>query len=71
MTAEAIREAEVRYQRARAVAEHARVERNAAVRSGLAAGMTHRQVAAALGKSRGRVAQIATSDGRDAWAQRA
>lgn len=59
MTAEAIKRAEGRYQRSAATAEQDRLARNAAVRAGLAEGMTHREVAAALGKSRGRVAQLA------------
>lgn len=59
MTAEDIRKAEARYQRALARAEEARDARNGAVRDALAAGMTHAAIADALGKSRGRVGQLA------------
>jgi hypothetical protein len=59
MTVEDIRMAEAAYQAALVVAEQARHARNAAVRDALEEGMTHAAIAVALGKSRGRVGQLA------------
>jgi hypothetical protein len=59
VTVEDIRMAEAAYQAALVVAEQARHARNAAVRDALEEGMTHAAIAVALGKSRGRVGQLA------------
>jgi hypothetical protein len=59
MTAQDLRKAEARYQRASARSEQAREDRNLAVRQALADGMTHAQIADATGLSRGRIGQIA------------
>jgi hypothetical protein len=59
VTAADLRKAEARYQRAAARAEHARYQRNAAVRAALAEGWTHAAIAEATGLTRGRVGQIA------------
>ncbi len=59
MTAEELRKAEARYQRAFARAEAAREERNRLVREALDAGWTHAQIAEATGLTRGRIGQIA------------
>lgn len=59
MTAEELRQAEARYQRAYRRSEDAREARNAAVRSALDAGWTHAKIAEATGLTRGRVGQIA------------
>ena len=60
-TPEELRKAEARYQRAFAVAETRREERNAAVRRALADGWTHAAISSATGLSRGRVGQIKQS----------
>jgi DNA-binding NarL/FixJ family response regulator len=59
VTVEDIRRAEAAYQAALVVAEQARNARNAAVARALSEGMTHAAIAEALGKSRGRVGQLA------------
>lgn len=59
MTAEELRKAEARYQRAFRRAEEAREERNRLVRDALEAGWTHARIAEATGLTRGRVGQIA------------
>lgn len=59
MTADELRKAEARYQRAFARSEAAREARNALVREALTAGWTHAQVAQATGLTRGRVGQMA------------
>lgn len=59
MTAEELRKAEARYQRAFRRSEDAREARNSLVRAALDAGWTHTQVAEATGLTRGRVGQIA------------
>ena len=61
MTADELRSAEARYQRAFRRAEEARTDRNAAVRQALEAGWTHAQIAEATGLTRSRVGQIALS----------
>lgn len=53
--------AERRYRAAAERAEGLRRDRNAAVIAALDAGMTHAQVAAATGLTRGRVGQIAAT----------
>lgn len=63
MTADELRKAEVRYERAARRAEEAREARNAAVRAALADGWTHAQVAEATGLSRGRVGQLTQPPG--------
>jgi hypothetical protein len=59
MTAQDLRSAEARYQRAFARSEALREERNTLVLEALRAGWTHAAVGAATGLSRGRVGQIA------------
>lgn len=59
MTADQLRKAEARYQRAFARSEQLRRERNALVHAAIAAGWTHARIADATGMSRGRVGQIA------------
>jgi transcriptional regulator with XRE-family HTH domain len=58
MTAQDLRKAEARYERAFGRSEVAREERNRLVREALGAGWTHAQIAEATGLSRGRVSQI-------------
>jgi CRP-like cAMP-binding protein len=60
MTAEELRKAEARYQRAFRRAEEAREARNAAVRSALDVGWTHARIAEVTGLTRGRIGQIAS-----------
>jgi hypothetical protein len=59
MTAEELREAEARYQRAFSRSEAEREKRNAAVRQAIEQGWTHAQIAEATGMTRSRVGQIA------------
>lgn len=59
MTAEDLRKAEARFQRAFRRSESEREERNQLVRQAIAAGWTHAQVAEATGLTRSRVGQIA------------
>lgn len=59
MTAEELRKAEARYQRAFAVADAAREARNALIADALRSGWTHAQIAEATGLTRGRVGQMA------------
>lgn len=59
MTADDLKRAESRYQRAAQRAEQARSERNAAVCAALADGWTHARISAATGLTRGRIGQIA------------
>lgn len=63
MTAEdvlhGLRDAEDAYRRSCAATDALRQDRNAAVRHALANGLTHQQIADALGLSRGRIAQLA------------
>jgi cell division protein FtsL len=59
VTADDLRKAEARYQRASRRAEEARDYRNAAVRAALAEGWTHARIAEATGLTRGRIGQIA------------
>lgn len=59
MTAEELRKAEARYQRASRRSEAEREARNAAVREALEEGWTHAQIARATGLTRGRVGQVA------------
>lgn len=59
MTADELRKAEARYQRASQKAEAARVERNVMIADAIRAGWTHAQIAEAMGMSRARVGQIA------------
>lgn len=61
MTADELRRAEARYQRAFRVAEQARHDRNEAVQQAIRAGWTHAQIAEATGLTRSRVGQIAQS----------
>jgi transcriptional regulator with XRE-family HTH domain len=58
MSAQELRKAEARYQRASHRAEEARKARNEAVRQALADDWTHAQIAEATGLSRGRISQI-------------
>ena len=58
MTADDLRQAEARYQRAFRRAETEREARNAAVRAALAAGMRPADIARATRLTRGRIAQI-------------
>jgi CRP-like cAMP-binding protein len=59
MTADELRKAEARYQRAFARSEELREARNLLVRQALADGWTHARIAEATGLTRGRVGQIA------------
>lgn len=59
MTADELRKAEARYQRAYRRAEEAREARNRAVCDALAAGWTHARIADAMGMTRSRVGQLA------------
>ena len=59
MTADDLRKAEARYQRAYRRAEEAREARNATLCDALNAGWTHAQIADATGLTRSRVGQIA------------
>jgi hypothetical protein len=59
MTADGLRKAEARYQRAFARSEQLRRERNALVLEALGAGWTHAQIAKATGLTRGRIGQLA------------
>lgn len=58
MTAEELRRAELRYQRAFALAEKAREERNRLIEQAAKQGMTHAQIAEATGLTRSRVGQL-------------
>jgi hypothetical protein len=58
MTAEELRKAEARYQRAFRRTEALREERNALILAALRSGWTHAQVAEATGLTRSRVGQI-------------
>lgn len=58
MTADELRKAELRYQRAFRRSEEAREARNAAVREALGEGWTHAAIADATGLSRGRIGQL-------------
>ena len=60
-TADEIRKAEARYQRAFRRAEEAREERNGLVREALAEGWTHARISEVSGLTRGRIGQIAVS----------
>jgi hypothetical protein len=59
MTADDLRKAEARYQRASRRAEELRRERNALILEALEAGWTHAQIAKVTGLTRGRVGQLA------------
>jgi hypothetical protein len=59
MSADELRKAEARYQRAFRRSEQEREARNAAVRQALAEGWTHAAISRATGLSRGRVNQLA------------
>lgn len=59
MTAQELRQAEARYQRAFRRAEELRLERNALILEALEAGWTHAKIAEATGLTRGRVGQLA------------
>jgi hypothetical protein len=59
MTADNLKKAEARYQRAFRRSEAARYDRNNVVRAALDAGMTHAQIAEATGLTRGRIGQLA------------
>ena len=59
MTADDLRKAEARYQRAFRRSEELREARNGLVREALAAGWTHVKIAEATGLTRGRVGQLA------------
>jgi hypothetical protein len=59
MTADELRRAEAAYQASFRRTEKLRQERNAAVTRALEAGMTHAEVAAITGLSRGRIGQLA------------
>jgi hypothetical protein len=59
VTAEELRKAEARYQRAFARAEEAREERNRLVREAAADGWTDARIAEALGVSRTRAGKLA------------
>ena len=61
MTAQELRKAEARYQRAFRRYEAEREARNAAVRAAIAAGWTHAAISEATGLTRARVGQIALS----------
>jgi DNA-binding NarL/FixJ family response regulator len=61
VTANELRKAEARYQRASARSEQLRRERNALILEALAAGWTHAQIAKATGMTRSRVGQLAKS----------
>lgn len=59
MTADELRKAEARYQRAFARSEELRRERNALILEALEAGWTHAKIAEATGMTRSRVGQLA------------
>jgi hypothetical protein len=59
MTAEDLRRAEARYQRAFRRSEQERETRNTAVRQALNDGWTHARIAEATGLTRARIGQIA------------
>lgn len=59
VTADDLKKAEARYQRAARRAEEARTARNRLLCAAIAAGWTHAQIAAATGLTRSRVGQIA------------
>ena len=59
MTADELRKAEARYQRAFRRSETLREERNAALRAAIEEGWTHAQIAEATGLTRSRVGQLA------------
>lgn len=61
VTANELRKAEARYQRASRRAEAEREQRNAAVRKAITEGWTHAKIAEATGLTRGRIGQIAGS----------
>jgi hypothetical protein len=58
MTADELRKAESRYQRASRRAEELRLERNELVRQALEEGWTHAKIAEVTGLSRGRISQF-------------
>lgn len=58
MTADELRKAEARYQRAFARSEELRRERNALLLEAIGAGWTHAQIAEATGLTRSRVGQL-------------
>jgi len=59
MTTDELRQAEVSYRQAYTRSEELRAKRNAAVKTALANGWTHAQIAEATGLTRSRVGQIA------------
>jgi hypothetical protein len=59
VSAEELRKAEARYQRAFRRSEAEREQRNAAVREAIVAGWSHARIAEATGLTRSRVGQIA------------
>lgn len=59
MTADELRKAEARYQRALLRSEQARTSRDQLIRDAVAGGMTHAAIADATGLTRGRINQIA------------
>jgi len=59
MTADELRKAEARYQRAFRRSETLREERNAALRAAIEEGWTHAQIAEATNLTRSRVGQLA------------
>jgi hypothetical protein len=59
MTADQIRELEAAYRAASARAEHARAERNEAIRQALATGTRPIDISRATGLTRARIAQLA------------
>jgi hypothetical protein len=62
MTADHIRQAEARYQKAHTRSERAREQRNATIHQALAEGWSHAQIAEASGLTRSRVGQIALTE---------
>lgn len=59
MTADELRDAEARHQRASQHANEARIHRNAAIQAAMKAGWTHAQISQATGLTRGRIGQLA------------
>jgi DNA-binding NarL/FixJ family response regulator len=59
MTADQLRDAELRHRATQEAAEDARRDRNSAVCEALEEGWTHARIAEATGLTRGRVGQIA------------
>lgn len=70
MTADELRKAEARYQRASRRSEELRLERNRLIHEALAVGWTHARIAEATGMTRGRVGQIAQPSDSLAWRAR-